>query len=67
MIKVNDLVVKEYDSVMNSVNFDHEYSLSTSIVQLPTVQNAEVVIIEETSSKNKERYCFRGIDRWRHH
>ena len=46
--------MKECDSVMNSVHFDHEYSLSSGIVQIPTVQNAEVVIVEETGSKNNE-------------
>ena len=46
--------MKEYDSVMNSVHFDHEYILRSGIVQIPTVQNAEVVIVEETGSKNNE-------------
>ena len=54
ILKVDDSVMKEYDSVMNSVHFDHEYNLSSGIVQIPTVQNAEVVIVEETGSKNNE-------------
>ena len=48
MLKVDDSVMKEYDSVMNSVHFDHEYSLRSGIVQIPTVQNTEVLIVEET-------------------
>ena len=45
--------MKEDDSVTNSVQFDHEYSLGNGIVQIPTVQNTEV-IVEETGSNNNE-------------
>ena len=52
-LKVDDSVMKEDYSVMNSVQFDHEYSLGSGIVQIPTVQNTEV-IVEETGSNNNE-------------
>ena len=37
VLKGDDSVMKEYDSVMNSGHFDHEYSLRNGIVQIPTV------------------------------
>ena len=45
--------MKEDGSMMNSVQFDHEYSLGSGIVQIPTVQNTEVMV-EETGSNNNE-------------
>ena len=52
-LKVDDSVMKEDDSVMNSVQFDDEYSVGSGIVQIPKVQNTEV-IVEETGSNNNE-------------
>ena len=46
--------MKQNNSVMNCVNFDHEYSLRSGIVQIPRVQNAEIVIVQETASNNNE-------------
>ena len=52
-LKVDDSVMKEDDNVMNSVQFNHEYSLGSGIVQVPIVQNTEA-IVEETGSNNNE-------------
>ena len=52
-LKVDDSVMKEDENVMNSVQFDDEYSVGSGIVQIPKVQNTEV-IVEETGSNNNE-------------
>ena len=57
-IMVDDTVMKWCDSVMNSVNFDHKYSIrngaTNGIVSIPTVQHIGDVVLEETVSNNKE-------------
>ena len=52
-LKVDDSVMKEDESVMNSVEFDDEYSIGSRIVQISKVENTEV-IVEETGSNNNE-------------
>ena len=53
-LKVDDSIMKEDDSVMNSVQLDHEYSPGSGIVQIPTVQNTEVIVEETGSNNNKD-------------
>ena len=43
MLMVDDSVKKEDESVMNSVQFDHEYSAGSGIVQISKVQNTEFI------------------------
>ena len=45
---------------MNSVQFDGEYSAGSGIVQIPKVQNTEV-IVEETGSNNNENIVSESL------
>ena len=54
MLMVDDSVKKEDESVMNSVQFDDEYSAGSGIVQISKVQNTEFILEEAGSNKNED-------------